>query len=123
MYPHKTSPGNRYRVWFMAPSKYESPEQLPRPNDERVKLLQKPGITLAAITFSGASPREDKVDAKRKELEAACAAAGLATHGDLKLWQYHPPFAPWWQRRNEVLLEVSGPPLEQQQQEQPAAAE
>lgn len=33
-------------------------------------------------------------------------AEGLVPVGDVKLYQYHPPFTFGWQRVNEVLFEV-----------------
>lgn len=102
--------GSHYRVWFMMPFKYTSIDQLPRPNNERVTLRQVPAQTLAAITFSGPGPREDTVAAKRDELLKLLREGGVEAVPDVppKLWQYHPPFAPPWQRRNEVLLDVQG---------------
>lgn len=92
------------------PFKYTSIDQLPRPNNERVTLKEVPAQTLAAITFSGPGPREDMVATKREELLGLLREAGVEPVPGVepKLWQYHPPFAPPWQRRNEVLLEVQG---------------
>lgn len=99
-------------VWFMMPFKYTAIDQLPRPNNPSVTFKEVPSRTLAAITFCGASPREAAVESKKAELQELCKQAGLATSGDVMLWQYHPPFCPPWQRRNEVLLEVAGPGLD-----------
>lgn len=92
------------------PYKYTSIDQLPRPNNDAVHFQQVPSQTLAALTFSGPGPREAGVAAKRAQLEALLAAAGVEVEegADVKLWQYHPPFAPPWQRRNEVLLPIKG---------------
>jgi hypothetical protein len=35
-----------------------------------------------------------------------CQEEGLVPVGDVKLYQYHPPFTYGWQRVNEVLFEV-----------------
>lgn len=98
--------GNTYKVWFMMPHKYERIEQLPTPTNPRVTFKEVPARTLAALTFSGPGPREEVVEDKRQQLEALVRGQGLTPKGHVHLWQYHPPFCPPWQRRNEVLLEV-----------------
>lgn len=96
---------NVYKVAFIMPSKYTM-ETLPKPLNDKVKIIEVPSHTMAAMTFRGRSPNEKNMNDKAEELKAMCAEAGLAVKGNVHLYQYHPPFAPAWMRINEVLLEI-----------------
>lgn len=96
-----------YKVSFIMPSKYTL-ETLPKPLNENVKIYQVPARTMAALTWNGPSPREQKMAQKLSELKEILKAEGLEVANDKShLWQYHPPFAFPFQRVNEVLLEVN----------------
>lgn len=95
-----------YKVSFIMPSQYKK-ETLPQPLNERVQIKEMRERTLAALTWNGRSPEEGEVERRRAQLVALLKQAGLEPTGPLHLWQYHPPFAPNWQRVNEVLLEVN----------------
>jgi SOUL heme-binding protein len=96
-----------YKVSFIMPSKYTK-ETLPKPVNDKVIIKEVPARTLAALTWSGKGPNQQQMDAKANELRAVLAEAGVKpVSSHVHLWQYHPPFAPAWMRRNEVLLEVN----------------
>lgn len=97
---------DEYTISFIMPSKYTK-STLPTPNNDNVKIREVPARTLAALAWRGSSPSQKSMESKGAELKAALQTAGLRPQGPLHLWQYHPPFAPSWMRRNEVLLEVS----------------
>jgi hypothetical protein len=89
------------------PSKYTK-ETLPKPVNDKVVIKEIPARTLAALTWSGKGPNAACMETKAAELRAVLAEAGVQPTSDhVHLWQYHPPFAPSWMRRNEVLLEVN----------------
>lgn len=94
-----------YKVSFIMPSKYTL-ETIPHPHNPKVTLKQVPPRTAAALTFTGNIPSQDVVDKQQAALLAVLAAEGLQTTGDPLLLQYHPPFAPRWMRKNEVLIYV-----------------
>jgi len=96
---------NTYKVAFIMPSKYTK-ETLPKPLNDDVKILEVPAHTMAALTFRGASPSEEKMAATAEELRQLCKENRVEVKGNVHLYQYHPPFAPSWMRINEVLFEV-----------------
>ena len=97
---------SKYKISFIMPSKYTA-ATLPRPDNPDVHIVEVPARTLAALAWRGGSPRDGgEVRARADRLRAALKQEGLEPVGSLHLWQYHPPFAPAWMRRNEVLLEI-----------------
>jgi hypothetical protein len=96
-----------YKVSFIMPSKYTM-DTLPTPINDKVTIKEIPARTLAALTWSGKGPNQEAMTQKADELRAVLDQAGIKpTSSHVHLWQYHPPFAPSWMRRNEVLLEVN----------------
>jgi len=101
------NPDGTYDVSFVLPSKY-SHGDLPIPDDPAVSLKTVPGKLCAALSFSGKSPREEKMQAMLEELRGILRDNGLREKPGAApmLYQYHPPFTFGWMRLNEVLLEV-----------------
>lgn len=97
--------GSTYKVSFIMPSKYTK-ETLPKPLNDNVKIKEVSGHCMAALAFRGSSPSEDQMHQKADELRDVLQGSGYTAKGNVHLYQYHPPFAPAWMRRNEVLLEV-----------------
>jgi len=96
-----------YKVTFIMPSKYTK-DTLPTPKNDNVKIAEIPERTMAALAWRGSSPREIGMHQRAAELRAAMKEEDITPANDsLHLWQYHPPFAPSWMRRNEVLYEVA----------------
>ena len=103
----ETAADGTYKVSFIMPSKYTK-ETLPKPVNDKVVIKEIPARTLAALTWSGKGPNAVGMETKAAELRAVLAEARVQPTSDhVHLWQYHPPFAPSWMRRNEVLLEVN----------------
>lgn len=98
--------GSTYKVSFIMPSKYTK-ETLPKPVNDNVKIKEVSGQCMAAIAFRGRSPSEEQMHQTADELRAVLQSSGYSPKGNVHLYQYHPPFAPAWMRRNEVLLEVT----------------
>ncbi len=104
--PVTTEPeGSRFRMHFVMPSQYTM-ATLPRPKDDRVKLREVPGQTMAVVRFSGFSG-EGKVREKTDELLAWVKAEGLQPAGTPQLARYDPPWILPFFRRNEVMVPVN----------------
>ena len=96
--------GDQWRITFLMPAEYTL-EALPKPQDERVMLVQQPGRLLAAVKYSGTWSREN-YEQNKARLEEYIQANGLKQIGT-EIWaRYDPPFMPWFLRRNEVLIPV-----------------
>jgi len=97
--------GGRGEVSFVMPSAYKK-ATLPRPVSDQVKIKEVPVQTFAVLRFSGPSPTDEQLRERTKQLEGILKEQGYESAGAVQLHQYHPPFAPSWLRRNEVLLPI-----------------
>ena len=79
----------------------------PEPTDPRVEIRTVPPATVAALRYSGRWTKES-YQRHLRGLLAALAAEGLAPVGEPWFARFDPPFTPWFLRRNEVLVEVTG---------------
>lgn len=92
--------GDQWVIRFFMPVGHTL-DSLPTPNDERVRLVEVPAETVAALRFSGlATP--SVVAARTKELLATLRTHGLTTTSDPVTWFYDPPWTIPFRRRNEV---------------------
>ena len=77
----------------------------PEPLDDRVKIVEVPERTVAALRFSGRW--SDSVFKKKTEdLLVEIKNAGLKTSGQVFSMRYNGPYTPWFLRRNEVAVQV-----------------
>jgi SOUL heme-binding protein len=90
------------RVQFVLPEGVTL-ESAPEPLDARVQLRLVPASPWAAIRYSG-SWSQANYDEHLAKLQAALAAAGVATRGQPVLARYNGPMTPWFLRRNEIWL-------------------
>jgi effector-binding domain-containing protein len=97
---------DRWVVSFTMPASYAL-ETLPEPGDPQVTLRQVPARRMAALRYSGRWT-ESSYLRHRMELESWVRERGLRTAGDPVWARYDPPFAPWFLRRNEILVPVDG---------------
>jgi hypothetical protein len=94
----------KWAVSFMMPASYTL-ETLPEPADPKVTLRQVPARRMAAIRYSGFWSEKNYLRNKL-ELESWIRDKGLTVVGD-PLWaRYNSPLAPWFLRRNEILIPV-----------------
>lgn len=94
----------RWIVSFTMPASY-SLETLPEPDDPQVRLREVPARRMAAVRYSGRWS-EAAYLGHRRELESWVRSQGLRSVGE-PLWaRYNSPFAPWFLRRNEILVPV-----------------
>ncbi len=90
---------------FFMPAEYTL-ETLPRPGDDRVRIVTVPAQTLAVLRFSGEAD-DDLVAAKNAEMLAGLASSTWEPVGEPGLFGYDPPMTPPELRRNEVFVEVA----------------
>lgn len=98
--------GDQYRVRFMMPARYVD-GSLPTPKDPRVTINEVGAQRLAAIRYSGRWTR-DGYERHLQQLSDAVADAGYTVVGEPIWARYDPPWKPWFLRRNEVLVALSG---------------
>lgn len=89
---------------FVMEKKY-SMETLPKPDDERVRLLQRPERTVAVRRFSGRWSASNFAGHER-ELLQHLQELGIEPAGQTEIARYNSPFTPWFLRRNEIIVEV-----------------
>ena len=98
------------RISFVLEKKY-GPQTAPAPLSRDVKVRKVQPHILAARTFSGPPPSEQRVEKEKQAILSAVKAAGLkpSASGDegTLVYGYHDPFiTPSWLRRNEVCVRV-----------------
>jgi len=99
--------GDGQWVMFIMPSEHTM-ETLPKPNNERVELVEIPARALAVITFSGFGGA-NMMEKKRAELADALAKDGIVQAGEPTYARYDPPWTMPWSRKNEVMIPVVWP--------------
>jgi hypothetical protein len=77
----------------------------PEPADERVRLREVAGHTLAAIRYSGFWSQANDAE-HLEQLSAALRAARMSWVGEPVFARYNAPWTPWFLRRNEVWLSL-----------------
>lgn len=97
--------GGEWTIRFFMPSQYTE-ETLPRPKDERVRIITVPGETYAVLRFRG-STGPDAVAAQKQRLMAALATGPWAAAAEPEAWFYDPPWTIPNLRRNEVVVRVA----------------
>ena len=103
--PVAMEPGEEGRVMrFFMPAEYTL-ETLPRPGDDRVRIVTVPDQTLAVLRFSG-EPTDDAVAGRQGELLAGLTGSNWEPVGEPGFFGYDPPQTPPEQRRNEVFVGV-----------------
>lgn len=98
------STNETYTISFVMPADFTL-ETTPIPVDSLVNIREIPEKTFAAIRYSG-SWNQDKYLKHEAILLTAVKKSGLKTIGDPVFARYNSPFALWFMRRNEVLIEI-----------------
>jgi hypothetical protein len=99
--------GGPWEITFTMPSRYTLAE-LPIPLDPRVTLVERTSSCVAAVVFAGLSGK-DVVAAQTEALRGWLTAAGHSARGAPTIARYNTPWTLPFNRRNEVLIEVSCP--------------
>ncbi len=79
---------------------------LPLPLDKRITLKEIPAKTVAVRVFSG-SWGEENFKENETILLNALQDANIKTIGEPSFARYNSPFALWFMRRNEIMIEIS----------------
>lgn len=98
------SSGDAWRVSFVMPSKY-SLITIPKPNDDRVNLIEISSRKFIVIRFSGSNTNENVVGHEKKLLKHV-KDNQIQTIGSPKYAFYNPPWTLPSMRRNEVMIEL-----------------
>jgi hypothetical protein len=101
----KNGTGEQYVYAFVIERRYTL-ESVPKPLDERVTLRETGERTVAVRRYSGTWSRGN-FEKNRSLLLEALNRDGVATVGEPYLARYNSPFAPWFLRRNEVIVEIA----------------
>jgi hypothetical protein len=100
-----TAPGG-FLVQFVLPREVTL-GNAPEPLDARINLREIQPRRVAVVRFSGFWS-ESNYDAHLAQLKTALGAAGMTWSGEPVYARYNPPFTPWFMRRNEIWLQLTG---------------
>jgi len=104
----RTEVASGYLVQFVLP-KDVTVASAPEPLDARVRIREVPPSLVAVIRYSGFWS-ESNYDEHLAKLQEALRAADLSWTGEPVYSRYNAPFTPWFMRRNEIWLHLSGRP-------------
>ena len=93
-----------WKVNFVMPAEYRI-DDLPKPNNEQVKLKEIPAKKFVVVTFSGMNS-EGNLQKHEAQLNAYIKENNLPTLGSLKYAFYNPPWTLPFLRRNEIMQEI-----------------
>jgi effector-binding domain-containing protein len=96
----------KWAVSFMMPASFTM-ETLPTPDDPNIKLRQVPARRVAAVRYSGFWS-EEKYLLNKEKLEKWIKENRFTVTGEPVWARYNAPFTPWFMRRNEILIPVTG---------------
>ena len=96
---------NNWLVNFIMPASY-SLQDLPKPNNNDVSIIEIPKETYAVVVFSGLV-RADSYNEKIKLLNEFIVAQKLEPIGPIKIARYNPPWTLPFFRRNELMVKIS----------------
>lgn len=106
--PVAMEPGEGERTMrFFMPAEYTL-ETLPKPGNDRVRIVTVPAQTLAVLRFSG-ELTDEAVAERTTQLLQAIAGSDWTVTGTPGVFGYDAPGTPLDKRHNEVFVEVSGP--------------
>jgi len=92
-------------VSFVLPASYTL-DTLPIPNNDKVKLVEIPERTVAALRFTWYATKSRVAD-KKAQLQQLLKKDELTATGPTQVAQYNPPLSMPLTRRNEILIEVA----------------
>ena len=93
-----------WTVTFLMPADYTL-ENLPKPNNDRVRFSEQPSARWVAARFSGYMT-DAKIERWQRDLQAWATSNGMRLKGEPMLAYYDPPWNPPFVRRNEILWRV-----------------
>lgn len=90
-------------MMFLVPAEYTL-EDMPTPNNTKVKFKKEPGKIMAAISFSGWA-NDEKIEEYTQQLKSLLEKEGIAHTGDFSFLGYNAPYEVAI-RRNEVVVVI-----------------
>lgn len=93
-----------WSTMFFLPKGYRA-ESAPRPNDQRIRIIEIPAHRVAVIVFPG-KLNERVMREQAGNLEAWLAAKGIAHKGDFTLASYNTRWKPSKWVKNEVIVSL-----------------
>ncbi|MFC2080101.1 heme-binding protein [Bacteroidota bacterium] len=88
---------------FVMPSKYED-QNLPAPNDSRVKLEKSKAEYVAVLRFRGYAS-DEKISRHSDKLKSSLDDQGITYSGNFRFLGYNPPYQ-FIGRKNEIIVSV-----------------
>lgn len=90
---------------FILPSKYTM-DTVPKPNDRRVNIHERPEHKLAVIRFAGWA-KHGKRERQKRRLLSILQEKNIDYVGEPILMRYNSPWTPGFLRRNEIAIQIT----------------
>ncbi len=90
-------------MMFMVPRKLQK-EKLPKPFEQKIKFIEEPAKTVAAIRFSGWA-NDEKITKYKQELCKALDVAKIPYSNKFYFLGYNAPYE-FFNRKNEIIVEL-----------------
>ena len=96
--------GAGFVIRFTMPATYTL-ATLPKPLDEKIRLVAQPAARYAVLRFTGFWTQAN-YDKHLLQLQTLMTEQGQTPLGDPVYARYDPPYVPWFWRRNEIWMPV-----------------
>ena len=101
-----TPQGDKYWITFSMPREHLI-EELPKPNDTRVEIIEEPAKFMAVVRYKGNWSEKKYREHESRLLALVEQSSSWAQNGEVTWARYNPPFVPGFMRTNEVSVEVA----------------
>ena len=102
------SASQAYQDFSFVMEKAYTLDTLPAPNDDRIRLREKPSRVVAVRQFSGRWS-DGNISEHEQQLLDDLRGFGVDVTGPPELARYNSPFTLWFLRRNEIVVPVDWP--------------
>ena len=101
----ETGKDNEWKVRFVMPKEYTL-DTLPKPNDNRIRILKLPAYETAVIRFSGFNT-DKSIANQEKILKEWLEKNNIKGSGKPTYAFYNPPWTPPFMKRNEIMIKIA----------------